>query len=354
MSVNTSSSVVPTAWMRAHTSTLTTIDPAASLDDLEPLRQIVGDARVVAIGESAHFVEEFSTVRQRVLRFLAERCGFSVFAFEFGFAGAGVLDRWLAEQDDRPLGEVGPAAADWGAGGLMAWLREHNAGSSNPLRFVGIDVPEAGGALRPVLEPLADYLADVDPESVPLVETALRISDSFLAGLGSGVAAAPAWAQLEHAQQDALTAVPARLQLRLRAVRPPAEARADVHRYAVAERLLAGACTMDYMFRAMDDLYSGTGITADLSVRDLYMAETLRWHVEHAQPGARFVLAAHNNHIQKAPNVFGEATTASPMGQHLARTLGENYGAIGVAHTDGHVPEMHPDASAPVGFSSAT
>ncbi|MGI5138928.1 MULTISPECIES: erythromycin esterase family protein [unclassified Streptomyces] len=74
----------------------------------------------------------------------------------------------------------------------------------------------------------------------------------------------------------------------------------------------------------MNDLYSGTGITADLSVRDLYMAETLRRHVEHAEPGARFVLAAHNNHIQKTPNFFGGATTALPMGQHLARTLGEN------------------------------
>ncbi|MFI7294424.1 hypothetical protein [Streptomyces sp. NPDC050121] len=108
--MNTTSSVVPTAWMREHTTLLTTIDPAAGLDDLEPLRRIVGDARVVAIGEGAHFVEELSTVRQRVMRFLA--------------------------------------------GGLMAWLREQNATSGNPLRFVGVDVPEAGGALRPVLAQL--------------------------------------------------------------------------------------------------------------------------------------------------------------------------------------------------------
>jgi erythromycin esterase len=349
--VNTATPVVPTAWLREHTTPLTTIDPSADLDDLEPLRQIVGAARVVAIGESAHFVEEFSTARQRVLRFLAERCGFRVFALEFSFAGAGVLDRWLAGQDDRTLGEVSPAAADWGAGGLMAWLREHNTTSSNPLRFVGIDVPEAGGALRPVLEPLADYLTVADPGSVPLVETALQLGDSFLAGLGSGAAAAPAWARLEPAQQDALTAALARLQLRFRAVAPLTEARADAHRHAVAERLLAAACTVDYMFRAMNDLYAGTGVTADLSVRDIYLAETLRWHSEHAEPGARIALAAHNNHIQKTANVFGDVTTALPMGQHLARMLGEDYVAVAVTHTDGHVPEMHPDATAPVGFT---
>lgn len=62
--------------------------PDGPLDDLEVLREIVGDARVVAVGEGAHFVEEFSRARQRVLRFLAERCGFTVFAMEFGFSEA--------------------------------------------------------------------------------------------------------------------------------------------------------------------------------------------------------------------------------------------------------------------------
>jgi erythromycin esterase len=351
--VNTIPSVVPADWFRVHTVRLSRLDPAGDLDDLEPLGEIVRDARVVAIGESAHFVEEFSNIRRRVARFLAERCGFTVFAFEFSFAGARDLDRWLAGRDARALHEVSPSAADWGAGGLMRWLREHNRTSSDPLRFVGIDVPEAGGALRPVLEPLADYLRETDPESGPLVETALQISDSFLAGLSSGATAAPAWAQLETARQDALTAVLARLQLRLRAVRPLAVARTDAHRYEKAERMLAAACTVDYLFRAMNDLFSGTGTTADLSVRDIYMAETVRWHLEQSAPGTRVVLAAHNNHIQKTANEFAGAITALPMGQHLAGMLGEDYVAIAATHTAGHVPEMHPDATVPVGFTVA-
>ncbi|MFE9131623.1 erythromycin esterase family protein [Streptomyces sp. NPDC007148] len=349
---------MPASWMRAHTTTLTTIDPAADLTDLEVLRSIVGDARVVAIGEGAHFVTEFSTVRQRLTRFLAEQCGFTHFALEYSFAGADVLDTWLAGGDDRPLGEVSPAAGNWGAADLMEWLRTHNTTSRSPLRFAGIDVPEAGGALRPVLEPLADYLAEADPASLPLVQTALQISDAFLAGAdsgaGSGAAAAPAWARLPADRQDALSAALARLGLRIGAIRPLAEARTGAHRTAVAERLLAGACTVDYMFRAMNALFTGTNSTADLSVRDLYMAQTLAWHLEQAGPGARFVLAAHNNHIQKTPAVFDGTMAALPMGQHLARMLGGTYVAIGLTHTDDHVPEMRPDASAPVGFTLET
>lgn len=333
------------------TSLLKSLDPREGLDDLEPLRDVVGDARVLAIGEGAHFVDEFSQVRQRVARFLAERCGFTVFALEYSFPAAGALDAWLHGRDDRPLAEVAPAAAGWGAAGLMSWLREHNTGSRFPLRFAGIDLPEAAGALRPVLEPLADLLAEADPDAAGLAREAIVISDEFLAGLGSGAAAAPAWAALPAARQDALTATLSRLQLRLSAVRPLLTGHAADAGIARAERLLAGARTTDYLFRAMNDLQRGEGRTADMSVRESYLAETLAWQLREAGPGARVVVAAHNNHIQKTAAVFDGHTVAFPMGQHLARMLGEDYVAVAVTHTAAQVPEMRPDASSPVGFT---
>lgn len=348
--MNTTPGTVPTAWTRQHTQALTGLDVRADLDDLEPLRRLVGDARVVAIGEGAHFVQEFSQVRQRVLRFLAERCGFTVFAFEYSFVAADVLDAWLHGRDDRPLAQVAPAAADWGAADLMTWLREHNTTGPAPLRFAGVDLPEAGGALRPVLEPLADLLAATDPESEALARRAITISDDFLAGLGSGAAAAPAWAGLPAAAQNELTALLARLELRLRAVGPMMTDRAQAGQLHRAERLLAGARATDYMFGATNDLLTGAGKTADTSVRDRYMAETLAWHLQEAGPRAKVVVAAHNNHVQKTANVFDGQVTALPMGQHLASALGTDYVSVGATHTAGTIPEMVPDPAQPVGF----
>ncbi|MGP8304370.1 hypothetical protein ACTPOK_42050 [Streptomyces inhibens] len=63
--------------------------------ELEVLAAIADGARVVALGEGAHFVAEFGAVRRRLVGLLAERCGFTVMAFEFGFAEAPALDRWL-------------------------------------------------------------------------------------------------------------------------------------------------------------------------------------------------------------------------------------------------------------------
>ena len=83
------------------------LDPDAPLDDLAGLRGIVGDARVVAIGESAHYVPEFHLVRHRLLRFLAERLGFSAYALEAPFTAGRVIGDWI----ESGSGDIGAIAA---------------------------------------------------------------------------------------------------------------------------------------------------------------------------------------------------------------------------------------------------
>ena len=331
-------------WFRVHAHRLSSLDPGQGLDDLEPLREIVGDARVVAVGEGAHFVEEFSAARRRVLRFLAERCGFTVLAFEFGFSEGFALDPWLqGEGDEGELAAVCPGSSVWLATDLVHWLRRHNRTSANPLRFAGIDLPTAGGALRPALEPVARSLREVDPEALPLLESVLEISDGFLGDAASGAAAAPAWAALGTAAQDALTAGLARLLLRVRAAEPLHVACRGRRDFDVVRRGVEAACHTDHMFRAMNSLLSGRTSPMDLSVREIFMAESVRWHLERAAPHERLVVMAHNNHIQQTAVEFDGVLTALPMGQHLRLALGEDYRALALTHTDDHVPEMSVD-----------
>ncbi|WP_198036803.1 erythromycin esterase family protein [Nocardia sp. BMG51109] len=341
-------------WFRAHATPLESLDPGAPLDDLDDVREIIGTARIVAIGENAHFVDEFSLARQRLIRFLAERCGFTTVAYEFGFGEAFALQPWLqgaGAPDD--LAAISPAATAWGAEGMMRWLRGHNLASGRPVRFAGIDLPEAGGALRPVLDPVADYLSEADPDALPVLTDAVRLSDAFLAGLGSGAAAAPAWAATSPADRHALTAALARVRLRLQAMAPSSIARCGRDRYEVALRQVEAACHTDYMFGAVHDLMNGSLVPGDMSVRENFMAESVGWHLAHAGPDARVIVVAHNNHIQKTPVAFGGTLTALPMGQHLQHMFGSDYVALALTHTADHVPEMYPDADASVGFTVA-
>ncbi|WP_304454680.1 erythromycin esterase family protein [Nocardiopsis sp. YSL2] len=336
--------------LRGSTVPLIHLDPEAPLDDLEPLRDIVEGARVVAVGEHSHSIDEFARMRRRLLRFLVERCGFTVLAFEHGFSEGFALDAWAqGEGADDDLADHLAGTAPVGVGGPLRWIRRYNRSAAPPVRFAGVDLPAAGGSLLPALEPVAEYLRQVDPENVPAVETAMRIAASFAAD--SGAAAAPAWARLATADQDALSAILSRLLIRFRSVEPLYVARSDQHGYDVALRRLEGACQADYTFHAMADLLTGQGLTADNSARDAYMAESLLWHLERGEPEARVVLVAHNAHIQKAPVSFEGRLTAFPMGQHLHRALGDEYFALGLTSTTGHTAELRRDDNARSGFA---
>ena len=50
--------------------------------DLEPLGALVGDAHLVALGEATHGARDFFQLKHRLLEFLVERKGFTVFAIE--------------------------------------------------------------------------------------------------------------------------------------------------------------------------------------------------------------------------------------------------------------------------------
>ncbi|GAA2208245.1 hypothetical protein GCM10009850_037030 [Nonomuraea monospora] len=341
-----------TTWLRDHAIPLTHLDPDAPLDDLEPLRDLIGDARVVAIGEHSHFIQEFISLRGRILRFLAERCGFTVLAFEYGFSEGFPLDVWAqGDGTGDDLRTHLATAVPLGLEEPLHWMRRHNATAAQPVRFAGIDVPAAGGSLLPALTPLAGYLREIDPETLPAVETAMGLAARFAGASASS--AAPAWARLPAADQDVLTATLARLLIRMRAVEPLYVSRGGWHAYDVALHRLEGACQADYGFRAMAGLYAGDGLTADTSARDLFMARSVLWHLERSQPGARIVLAAHNAHIQTAPISFGGHLTGLPMGRYLRSVLGPSYFALGLTSGGGHTAEMIRDEQARFGFTTA-
>ncbi|MFD7666671.1 erythromycin esterase family protein [Streptomyces sp. NPDC059788] len=335
--------------LRERTAVLGTLDPEEPLDDLEPLRALIGDARVVALGENSHFIQEFGLARERILRFLVQRCGFTALAFEYGFSEGFALDAWAqGEGTEEDFARQTQASIPIGLSGPLHWLRRYNRTATLPVRFAGVDVPEAGGSLLPALAPVAEYLREVDPDGLPLVQDAMKTAERF--ACASMALAAPAWARLDTGEQDALSTMLTRLRTRLRAMEPLYVGRGGRPAYDIALRRAEAACHTDHQLRAMSELYAGNGVPADASAREVFMADSVRWLLDRSAPGTRVVLPAHNAHIQRTTVSFDGRLTSLPMGHHLSHALGEDYFALGMTGVGGRTADMHLDEHTAFGF----
>ncbi|WP_181448525.1 erythromycin esterase family protein [Nonomuraea aridisoli] len=310
-----------------------TLDLEAPLDDLEPLGDVVGDARVVALGESSHHIREFYQVRHRILRFLVERCGFQVYALEAPFTQGQVLDAWV-QGAPGTVEQVAEAGIAMSLGRcrqmyeVLSWIRQRNEKRDGPLlRCVGTDLPGAFGSPLPALDELAGYLNRVCPDVLPAVETAVAVVRRFHDPVT--MRAFARYQELGHGERDALTSALSRLTAVMRRLTFVQRSRGHGAEHDTALWHLRGAWYLDQLHRAT----AVEGFEAASTFRDLYMAESVLRLLDGDAANTRVVLAAHNWHIQRTP--AEGAGRLLPTGAHLAAALGDDYRAIGVTSSHG-------------------
>ncbi|MGH3975257.1 MAG: erythromycin esterase family protein, partial [Pseudonocardiaceae bacterium] len=286
---------------------LRTLDPAdPDISDLAVLRELVGDARVVCLGESAHGVSEYYQLKDRVLRFLVSELGFSAFVMESGFPeGLAVNDWVLGAAGD--LEQIASTGITYGFGDCaemraqLQWMRDWNAQHDSAVRFYGMDAPGSFATPRPVVEAC---LARLPPRSED--EALLALAD-----LGEQFQA--------HARHQAMT--PADRQRLSHGLADLVE-RASAGRDDIAYRCALGAqCLDDYLVNGRNS-------------RDELMADTIGWILAREQ---RIVVGAHNMHIQRGLLLNG----AAALGKILAPLLGDDMVVIGTTRACGHLPELH-------------
>ena len=55
------------SWLKANAIRLNTVEAGHGFADMQPLKKIVGDARIVALGEATHGSREFFQLKHRML-----------------------------------------------------------------------------------------------------------------------------------------------------------------------------------------------------------------------------------------------------------------------------------------------
>ncbi|MFC9251927.1 erythromycin esterase family protein [Amycolatopsis thailandensis] len=293
---------------------LVTLDPdAAAGADLDLVREVVGDARVVCIGESAHCGSEFYRLKDRVTRMLVQNLGFTAFVLESGFAEGLAVNEWI-HGGPGELEDVARDGITYRFGecpemhAQLSWMRDWNRSTPQTVQFYGMDWPGAcvspGAAVRACLARLEPRPGDA--ELVELTELGSRA----VAQIRGRNLSPDARAELRNRLAGLVSrATESGDEIAIRCASPLPEL---VERMAPAD----------------------PGATAS-GARDLFMADTVRWLLEREQ---RIIVSAHNAHIHRSAMPTG----AAAFGKVLGAELGSDLVVIGTTQGSGETFSFTP------------
>lgn len=309
------------AYIKAHTKPVYSIDPHDKrMDDLEAIGNAIGDAQVVSLGEQDHGDAPSFLAKARLVRYLHEKKGFTVIAFESDFYSLVSAGNAAQVQGVSPLRLMNDNIFSIWTGCTECSDIFHYIDSSyttsSPLAVTGFDsqlhgsyrvknykkdmqalLEQAGSRFTSQLLPVFDYIR----RYYPLHGGRVIPVDSLVY-----------FDKIADSVSGELQALP------------------DSSFIRILVKSLQGYIRQHIYF-AQDNYDAET-------VRDRQMAENFLWLYRYKYPGQKIIIWAHNYHIAK--NTYDAFPTGKygrhlSMGNELARVLKDTMYILGFTSYQG-------------------
>ena len=287
--------------------------PLQDANDLDPLMQRIGDARIVMLGEASHGTHEYYVWRSHITKRLIKEKGFNFIAVEGDWPDCYKINRYIkgymkGKKAKDVLHEFNRWPtwmwANWEIVALTEWLYEYNINHpmGNRVGFYGLDVY----SLWESLEEIIKYLKNVDPHALQTAMKAFQCFEPYKDGEG--------W-EYSHA----LRLVPELCETEVVNMLTEIQQKAPSYDSGVenvfsTEQNALIAVNAERYYRAM--LQGGPD---SWNVRDSHMEETLERLLDFHGEGSKAIVWEHNTHIGDA-----NATDMADVGMRnigdLART----------------------------------
>lgn len=311
-------------WLREKAIPFRTTQPETDFADLMPLKALIGEARIVALGEGTHGAHEFFQMKHRLIRFLVTEMDFTIVAFEANWPEANLINDYIQTgRGDAASLLAGLGYWTWNTQevlDLIEWLQYYNqqSGSAPKVSFYGFDMQNAKLAMDNVLA----YLATVDQAAMTAAQEKFACFQPYRDYT---------WQQPLYAQQRLKTRLNCRQDLQavydnLVDQQPVYEANSSPAAFAQALQIARLILQTEWLAARTK---ANNFMTAPrFNARDQAMAENVTWLLAQAGSEAKIILWAHNAHIQTTPWDF-QGLRYKPMGIHLRQIYGHELVVLG-------------------------
>ncbi len=298
--------------IRDQASELRIENPDAPPDDMQAIAAIVGDARVVGLGEPTHGTREVVQLRRRITSHLVQNLGFRLVGIEADWSGCLAINDFVVD------GVGSPEAALAGQGywmwqtdemlGFITWLRDHNAGlpRTKRVQLFGFDAGRADSTTHVLSTRLERLSAPAE----------LCKSGSF-----DAIRAMNPWSPPDNGDADRVEKQIADIKTWL------ADRRHEQAIHATStDRWQAMQCAI--VLEQINSRRTAPTPTSHYAIRDRAMAMNVERHLDDAGKTAKTVIWAHNGHITRDSLMLDDNSIAT-MGRNLSARYQAGYLPIG-------------------------
>lgn len=295
------------SWLKENCIKIRTVQAESGFKDLQPLKKMIGNARIVGLGENTHGTSEIFKMKHRLVEFLYKEMGFTVFSIEANMPEAYKLNDYVQNGIGNSKNLLkGMYFWTWNTQevlDMIEWMRKINDTEKTKIQFTGFDMQIYVGPLE-TLSSFSKYdqIINTKVDSISVLFKKLM-----------PIAQQP----VKNETEIGLTKDKCNQLLAYLNENEPRLSRYKgevYYRWLVQNANILVQCIVNEEKASMGYSY-----------RDECMAKNIQWILDN-NPNAKIVLWAHNGHISKQEG---------SMGSFLSEKYGDNYYNIGFLSNSG-------------------
>ncbi|WP_214484923.1 erythromycin esterase family protein, partial [Bacillus sp. SM2101] len=261
---------------------------SSDYSDLEFLKDILKDKRVVMLGESSHGVSEYSLIKSRLIKFLHEELDYNIVAFESGLAEVYTTNEMLLDirSEQAMKNALHPVWFTDHNMYLFKYIKEQKA-TKNPINIVGFDMQP-----QPYIDKyINDYFKDRNTDFTTDLQAVEQEYYQYVRSIW-GADYPDNWQQ----ESELLTEKYSDLVYQIGQGEWAKLINEDEKQFFIK--------IFEQRIRSITEKYTEENVMdqngkGDLESRDRIMADNLEWLLEEIYPDEKFIVWAHNGHIMK-------------------------------------------------------